>query len=191
MIDMLLHVWVVCVLQNDCKLHNAKVWHCHHPEISPDFQIRKSWVSAYELMWFHLWNCLEDIEMTESVSNCVQRRPRHKTEKNKKIHSGPLQLVRKMIDMLLHVWVVCVLQMTVNNTMQKCDIVTIQRFLLISRSENHGWVPMIWCDFIFGFEWKTWKMTESVTNCVQRRPRHKTEKIKRSIVDPCNWSEKW
>ena len=25
MIDMLLHVWVVCVLQNDCKLHNAKV----------------------------------------------------------------------------------------------------------------------------------------------------------------------
>ena len=58
--------------------------------------------------------------------------------KNKKIHSGPLQLVRKMIDMLLHVWVVCVLQMTVNYPMQKCDLVTIQRFLLISRSENHG-----------------------------------------------------
>ena len=110
MIDMLLHVWVVCVLQNDCKIHNAKVWPCHHPEIPPVFQIWKSWVSAYGLMWFHLWIWVEDMENDRKCDQLCTETTQTQNRKNKKIHSGPLQLVRKMIDMLLHVWVVCVLQ---------------------------------------------------------------------------------
>ena len=84
LMDMLLHVCMSVCCKSHCQTPQTKQWWCQHSENSVEFQIWKSWESAYELMWFHLWMWVEDMEMTESVTNCAHTRPRVKTEKTKK-----------------------------------------------------------------------------------------------------------
>ena len=56
-INMMLHVCMVCVLQSHCKSPKTKQWQCHHSGFPPEFQIWKSW-GAYGLMLLHLCVCV-------------------------------------------------------------------------------------------------------------------------------------
>ena len=65
LMDMLLHVCMSVCCKSQCQTPQTKQWWCQHSENSVEFQMWKSWVSAYVLMWFHLWKWVEDMEMTE------------------------------------------------------------------------------------------------------------------------------
>ena len=65
LMDMLLHVCMSVCCKSHCQTPQTKQWWCQHSENSVEFQMWKSWVSAYVLMWFHLWKWVEDMEMTE------------------------------------------------------------------------------------------------------------------------------
>ena len=61
LMDMLLHVCMSVCCKSHCQTPQTKQWWWQHSENSVEFQMWKSWVGAYDLMWFHMWRWWWDI----------------------------------------------------------------------------------------------------------------------------------
>ena len=120
----------------------------------PDFG--KSWVSAYDLMSLQMWHWWQKTRnpqkhdpFQEFLAPGSEKSGLPLKQKNKKIHSGLLQFAVKLIDTMLHAYMVWGLQTTLQKHCKSPNTNSGTKwrsmdFVRIASLTSHWGLPMIW-----------------------------------------------